>query len=302
MFTSPTGRLLPIWSFLLSAAFSLAAFIVGSFIAAAIVGDHILRFEAVFRPLLVAALFAMYSWLLMVGDQVEANRVAVMGFPVVSGWKRQLDAGCFLAVILSSLAVLPIVIWGDLNITIHLNSQALVRAVVALVILICGALGEELMFRGYPFQRLEEAIGPVGAIAIFSVLFGIVHLANPGASLWGLINTILIGVVLAIAYLRTRALWLPWGLHFGWNAMLGLVYGLPVSGLRLFNIVVHTSSKGPRWLTGGSYGIEASAPGALAVVAGLIVVWKWPVTRLGQPLTFPEQGPEHLDGAAGIQT
>jgi membrane protease YdiL (CAAX protease family) len=301
MFTSPTGRVQPIWSFLLSAAFSIAAFVVCSFVAAAVVGDRILRFEAIFRPLLVAALFGVYFWLLSVADQVENNKAAALGFPLAPGWRRQLGAGCFLGLILTSLAVLPIAIWGDLSVTMHLNSPGLLRAALGLVVLICGALAEEMMFRGYPFQRLEEVIGPVGAIAVFSVLFGVVHLTNPGASVLGLINTVLIGIVLAVAYLRTRALWLPWGLHFGWNATLGLVYGLPVSGLRLFNVLVHTSAKGPRWLTGGDYGIEASVPGALAVVVGLIVIWKSQVERLSEPLTFPRRNPEHLD-IEGIQT
>jgi membrane protease YdiL (CAAX protease family) len=302
MLTSPTGRLQPIWSFLLSAAFSVAAFVVCSFVAANIAGDHILRFEAIFRPLLVAVLFGIYIWLLTVADHIDDHRAAVLGFPLAVRWKRQLAAGWFLGAGLTSLAVLAIVIWGDLSLNVHLNSHALLRAGVGLVVLVFGALAEEMMFRGYPFQRLEEAIGPTGAIGVFSILFGIVHLTNPGASVWGLINTVLIGVVLAIAYLRTRALWLPWGLHFGWNAMLGLVYGLPVSGLRLFNVVVHASTKGPRWLTGGDYGIEASLPGALTVVIGLIVVWRWPVAPLGEPLTFPGQDPEHLDTAAGIQS
>ena len=88
--------------------------------------------------------------------------------------------------------------------------------------LVAGSLAEELMFRGYPFQRLVEAIGAGGAIVVFSVLFGVVHLMNPGANPWGLLNTVVIGVVLSVAYLRTRALWLPWGIHFAWNATLGL--------------------------------------------------------------------------------
>ena len=157
------------------------------------------------------------------------------------------------------------------------------RAAIVVVVLISGALAEELMFRGYPFQRLVEGIGPAGAIVVFSVLFGVVHLSNPGASVWGLINTVAIGVLLSVTYLRTRALWLPWGIHFAWNTVLGLCLGLPVSGLRLFNVVVHASATGPKWLTGGSYGIEASAPGALAVVMGLVIVSKLPLSRLENP-------------------
>lgn len=139
------------------------------------------------------------------------------------------------------------------------------------------------MFRGYPFQRLTEGIGPAGAIAVFSVLFGVVHLSNPGATVWGLVNTVAIGVLLSVLYLRTRALWMPWGFHFAWNAMLGIVLGLPVSGLRLFNVAVHATASGPKWLTGGNYGIEASAPGAVAIGIGLVIACKAPLRRLDNP-------------------
>jgi hypothetical protein len=204
--------------------------------------------------------------------------------------------------VLTVLAVIPLAIWAEISLDIRISSRGMLRALVVLIVLISGALAEEMMFRGYPFQRLEEAIGPVGAIGVFSLLFAVVHLSNPGASPLGLANTVLIGILLALAYLRTRALWLSWGIHFGWNASLGLLFGLPVSGLRLFNVVMRTTAKGPRWLTGGSYGVEASVPGVCAVLIGLLVIWKWPVMRLGQPLTFPRPNPEHLDNIAGIQT
>ena len=104
--------------------------------------------------------------------------------------------------------------------------------------------------------------------------------------MWGLVNTVAIGILLSIVYLRTRALWLPWGFHFAWNTVLGLVLGLPVSGLRLFNVAVHGAASGPKWLTGGSYGIEASAPGALAIGVGLLIAWKAPINRLENPASL----------------
>jgi hypothetical protein len=181
------------------------------------------------------------------------------------------------------VAVVPVAIWGNVSFRTNFTSFNLARAAIVLGVLISGALAEELMFRGYPFQQLVEGIGATGAIVVFSVLFGVVHLLNPGATVWGLINTVAIGVLLAIAYLRTRALWLPWGIHFAWNMVLGLILGLPVSGLRLFNVAVHATARGPRWLTGGSYGIEASAPGAFAIVVGLVIVWMVPLHRLENP-------------------
>ena len=285
MFTTSTGRLHPVWAFAISAVLSFAAFFIAAVVAEAIAHQHYLVLDVIFRPLLVLLLLSAYLWLLTIGDNVHDHRIAALGLPLVEGWRQQFVTGCIVGMALTGLAVAPIAIWGNASIHFHVGLHQLPRAGAVLFVLVVGALGEELMFRGYPFQRLEEGIGAIGAIAVFSVLFGAVHLANPSASFWGVINTILIGIVLAIAYLRTRALWLPWGIHFGWNAALGFLFGLPVSGLRLFNVMVRTSTTGPKWMTGGSYGIEASATGTIAVVIGLMLVWKLPVTKLVTPLS-----------------
>ncbi len=126
-----------------------------------------------------------------------------MGLPRAKGWLKQFALGCVLGFVLTILAIVPIAIWGHASIRFHFSLHTLPRIGAVLLVLLLGALAEELMFRGYPFQHLEQGIGAIGAIAVFSVMFGAVHLANPGASLWGLINTILIGVLLSISYLRT---------------------------------------------------------------------------------------------------
>jgi len=312
MFTGRPGRIQPIWAFVLSALLSVMAFLVAGYSAAAIAGDHVLRFEAIFRPLLAGLLLAIFSWLLTVGNHVEDHRIAAQGLPVKRGWIRQFFVGSAFGLLLVALAVLPLGIWGNLSFRTTLTLHSAPRILAVVVVLVSGALAEELMFRGYPFQRLVEGIGAPGAIVVFSILFGVVHLSNPGASVWGLINTVAIGVLLSIAYLRTRSLWLPWGFHFAWNTTLGLLLGLPVSGLRLFNVAVHGAAVGPKWLTGGSYGVEASAPGAFAIGVGLIVAWKAPINRLEDPIAFPapENGPEtelpnitnscHCDSRLGI--
>jgi hypothetical protein len=280
MFTDAKGRLQPVWSFLLSVAFSVAAFLVCGYVAYAVAVDRIVRFEVIFRPLLALVLFAIYLWLLTVANQVETNQVGALGLGWGLGSLRQFFWGVLLGLLLTLVAVVPILIWGKVVINLRLNTHSLPRILAVLTILLMGALAEELMFRGYPFQRLIDAAGPALAIATFSILFGSVHLMNPGASIWGLINTVAIGVVLSIAYLRTRALWFSWGIHFGWNFALGFLFGLPVSGLRLFNVVLRTTATGPPWLTGGKYGAEAAASGAAAVLAGLFIVWKVPVRPL----------------------
>lgn len=300
MFTTSSGRLRPVWAFVVSASLSVVAFLVAGFFAQAIAGDRVLLFELIFRPLLALVLIALFVWLLSAADHIENHRLAALGLPRVKGWLNQFIVGSVFGFALTVLAVVPIEIWGHVSTRLRLNLQSLSRAGVVLVVLLLGALAEELMFRGYPFQHLEQGLGPVGAIMVFSVMFGTVHLANPGASLWGLANTILIGVLLSLAYLRTRALWLPWGIHFGWNVTMGFFFGLPVSGLRLFNVVVRTTASGPPWVTGGKYGPEASATAAVIVLMGVLVIWKLPLSRLGR-VNPAEPEPPHNDVLSRIQ-
>ena len=232
--------------------FSFAAFFIAGVFSEAISGEHSLVMEVIFRSLLTLLLLGLYVWLLTIVDNVHEHRIAVMGLPLAQGWHGQFATGCVVGLALTGFAVLPLAIWGHASLSFHFGFYLLPRDGAVLVVLFVGALAEELMFRGYPFQHLEEGIGSVGAIAVFSVLFGAVHLSNPHASIWGLVNTVLIGILLAIAYLRTRALWLPWGIHFGWNAALGFVFGLPVSGIRMLDVVVRTSVTGPQWMTGAA--------------------------------------------------
>jgi len=84
--------------------------------------------------------------------------------------------------------------------------------------------------------------------------------------------TIVVGALLALAYLRTGALCLPFGIHLGWNLTLGLVYAPPVSGITLFAVLNQGHADGPTWLTGGDYGIEASLTGMLVYLLGIAVV------------------------------
>ena len=289
MFTDSEGRLRPAWAFVVSAMLAGAAFVVTGYLAAAVAGEHVLWFEVIFRPLLVLSLLTGFSWLLTIADHVESHRIAAQGLPFSAGWAEQFCLGSVIGTLLVVTGVIPIAILGRLTFHTTFSAHSLARAALVVLVVVAGALAEELMFRGYPFQRLVEAIGAAGAILVFSVLFGLVHLLNPGASIWGLINTIVIGVFLAIAYLRTRALWFPWGFHFAWNLTLGLILGLPVSGFRVFNVIVHGTTSGPKWLTGGGYGLEAAAPGAFAIAMGLLIVGLASLKPLALPLEMTEE-------------
>jgi membrane protease YdiL (CAAX protease family) len=129
---------------------------------------------------------------------------------------------------------------------------------------------EEITFRGYAFQRLVDAMGPVGAVIILSVAFSLVHLWNPAHSWLSTLNTILVGVAFSIAYLRTRSLWLPLGMHFAWNFVLGYGLGLPVSGIPFSKALLSASVVGSTALTGGDYGPEGGLCATLVILAALI--------------------------------
>ncbi|MEP6481492.1 MAG: type II CAAX endopeptidase family protein [Rhodoglobus sp.] len=132
-------------------------------------------------------------------------------------------------------------------------------AVVAPTIVAAVAAGvvEELVFRGLALQAIEKLAGSWIALAATSVFFGLAHLGNPGATIWGAIAiAIEAGVLLGAAFLWRRSLWFVIGLHFAWNTAEGLL-GIPVSGNTVSGLFTVTSS-GPDILTGGAFGLEAS--------------------------------------------
>ncbi len=137
------------------------------------------------------------------------------------------------------------------------------------------AAWEELAFRGYAFQWIARGIGRVGATLLFAVVFGLVHLTNPNIGWLGLANIVLAGVVLAGALFARRNLWLPIGVHWGWNAAQAVVFGVPVSGLSGEEVpsLLTTTLGGPGWVSGGGFGLEGSAAGVAALLAGGVVVW-----------------------------
>jgi hypothetical protein len=143
-------------------------------------------------------------------------------------------------------------------------------------VLAFAATNEEMIFRGYPFQRLVESLGAVAAIVVLSVLFGAVHLGNPNSTWVAAVNTALVGIPFSIAYLRTRMLWLPIGMHFAWNFVQGFVLGLPVSGISVPVSLLRPEVTGDRLLTGGNYGPEGGllATGIIVLATGYLAFSK----------------------------
>jgi membrane protease YdiL (CAAX protease family) len=132
---------------------------------------------------------------------------------------------------------------------------------------------EELFFRGILFRWIEEMAGSWVALAITSVLFGFAHALNPNATLFSSTAiAVEAGILLGGAYMLTRNLWLPIGLHAAWNFTQGYLFGIPVSGVAEKGLVTSRLS-GPELVTGGSFGLEASVIAfALATAAGIVMV------------------------------
>jgi uncharacterized protein len=158
-------------------------------------------------------------------------------------------------------------------------------AFVALLLAV-GAAGEELLFRGYGFQVLLARFGPYATILPVGVIFALMHGYNPHASPLGIANTAGFGILFGYAFLRTRDLWLPIGIHFAWNLTLPL-FGVNLSGLRI-GITGHEMAwtAGRLW-SGGAYGPEASVLTSGAVVVLFVYIWKAPLRRQNSPLTDP---------------
>lgn len=133
---------------------------------------------------------------------------------------------------------------------------------------------EEILFRGILLRHIEAMLGTWAALFVTSALFGLAHLANPDSSLFAAFAIAMeAGILLGAAYLWTRRLWVPMGIHAAWNFTQGWVFSVPVSGGEVPTGLFVTTRSGPDWLTGGGFGLEASLIAmAVATGAGLILL------------------------------
>jgi len=263
-------------------------------------GDWFLLVESLILLFLLLVGYAAMGY----AGQSQREPLKTMGLIRREGWKREFALGAALGWGGMVACVLPMAIFGSLVIRFWTDSHQFFLFFVNMLTLLVAALAEEIAFRGYAFQRLIDSVGPTLATLGMSMMFAAMHLVNTNASAASTLVTILAGWLFSIAYLRTRALWLPWGLHFAWNASMGILFGLPVSGLTVFNPVITTNAVGPVWLTGGGYGPEGSAV-AVFVLPGLMIVLVRATRdyahRYAQPVIIPGGIPVDLDAIARRQ-
>jgi membrane protease YdiL (CAAX protease family) len=214
-----------------------------------------------------------YAWTVRWSERRAPVEVAVAGAPAAVGRGVLIGAG-MCATVIAGIALL-----GGYRV----EGFGSVTGPVGLIgFMAAAAVTEEVLFRGILFRIVEERTGTWAALALTGVLFGLSHLLNPRADLWGAIAiAIEAGGMLAAAYAATRSLWLPIGLHFGWNFAVAGVFGAEVSGNGAPEGLLNGVTSGPTLLSGGEFGPEA---GLCTVVSGVVltVVFSWLAHRRGR--------------------
>jgi membrane protease YdiL (CAAX protease family) len=196
--------------------------------------------------------------------------------PARPGWPNEWGIGVAIGWGLCLATALPVLLTGNLHAQLSWHSGSAQAIVIALGTLLVAALAEEVIFRGYPFRRLITAIGPTLASVLLSVLFAalIVQANPPHNYLLALIDCTFFGLLLSMAWLRTHALWLGWGLHFAYRAAAAIALGLPIAGHGEFGSPTDMFVSGPRWLSGGAFGLDAALLTGIVLVAGMVVLYR----------------------------
>ena len=231
---------------------------------------------------LVSALFA--NWLAL---RIYENRgLSAAGLPVSRASANNLALGLVGGIGSASLVLAPALLVGAAHLAPIQTPPAAGTLSFVTLMLAAGSAGEEILFRGYGFQALMAAAGPFAAIVPVGVVFALMHTGNPNATAFGIANTAGFGILFGYAFFRTRDLWLPIGLHFGWNFTLPL-FGVNVSGLKMV-VTGHEMvwTAGGFW-SGGEYGSEASVLTSGVLILLFVYVWKAPCRRQASPITDP---------------
>jgi membrane protease YdiL (CAAX protease family) len=252
--------------------------------------DELLQ-QAFFLFLLVWG-FAALHW---IATRASAGVGFINGLPARPTAPQEWQLGAALGWGMLLVALVPMMLTGTLHPQFMLELPNWGLAVLSILTLALSTLAIEVTFRGFIFARLIDTIGPVTATIILSLAYAILSGYRPNATGLSVFITFFLGVLYSMAYLRTRALWLGWGLHFAWSAAMAIFFGLPVAGYANYNNLVFTSVSGSDRITGGAYGPEAAFLTLFVVLGAMIVLhritrnyaWEYthtPIVSAGYPM------------------
>jgi membrane protease YdiL (CAAX protease family) len=180
-----------------------------------------------------------------------------------------LARGFLLGALTIAVPILLLIAIGWLAVRPGVHASLLGAALRVSVFLLPAAFYEELATRGYIFATLRDSFGWPTALVATSVVFGLLHLQNVGASVQSITLVILAGIFLGGVLVATRSLYAAWMAHFAWNWTMAVVFHTAVSGLPLESPDYRYIDTGPDWATGGVWGPEGGAAGGLGMLSGL---------------------------------
>jgi membrane protease YdiL (CAAX protease family) len=230
--------------------------------------------EQAFFLFLLLVGFAVLNW---IATRTGGGLRSTNALPSRPTARQEFSRGAALGWGLLLVALLPMMILGDLHPAYSFALVSWEQLAFSIVTLAFGTLALEAAFRGYLYRRLIGAMGTVPATIFLCFLYAVFSAFRPNSSAPSFVVTFLFAVFLSIAYLRTHALWLGWGLHFAWAVATGVLFGLPVPGYANYSTVVQTSVSGRDWFTGGAYGPNASFVAGIVLLAAIPLLYR--ITR-----------------------
>jgi hypothetical protein len=196
-----------------------------------------------------------------VGLGREAARPVLLG----QGWL--IGAGAI------GLTCLVLFLCGWLRIVPASPGSSLGAGARLTIFLLIAALSEEVLCRGYLLSAIRDGVGTRGAVAITSVLFGLLHLLNPGVTWESVLLVILAGVFLAMVRVVFDSLYAAWAAHAGWNWVMAVPLHAAVSGSRFESPDYRAVTLGPEWISGGAWGPEGGLAAALGMLAAMTYLY-----------------------------
>lgn len=198
-------------------------------------------------------------------------------------WLNQFFIGLVIGAILMVLPATVLTVLGYAHWQVRELSFSTI--ISGFTIFFSTAIAEELLFRGFLFQRLLQSLGQWLAQIIIAGMFLLTHINNPGmiglTKTLASLNIFIASIMFGLAFIKTKRLAMPLGLHFMANLMQGTVLGFGVSGGQERSLFKAVSSKCPVWLNGGEFGLEASLLGLVTVILTTIILYHWQPAEKG---------------------
>lgn len=234
----------------------------------------------------------------------QVHPISAQGLGRRPGWLGEAATGLAFGWTIALVCVAVVAVGGGIAIRLSTLPSAWAWFAVDAAFFAFAAMAEEIAFRGYAFQRFARALGSAGATLGFTALYAFLQALQPGSSRASIAVSIVLGLLLTTAYLRTRALWFSWGINFGWKAIRALLFGLAVTGDNSHSPLIQGDPMGRFWLTGGGYGLDGSWVTFLVLIAAFPVLYRLTRDldyRYNAPEFVPAGIPVDLDAAARQQ-